>query len=196
MILSGDKQMRDLIANKLIVRSDRINGIDLKEILNKTSTTRIFDVKRFKSLKVGELTTPLLNTVSLKFLETPANSSLELAEGFVFDGDINVEHLHVKALNGFNVSNLFAGSFLQGEQNVIKGNLILQNTTTVDHLEVLKVQDYDVDKLLTTSTDQHISANVFVNKFYVNKLTTQLINDENLSSNFALTDAVNIIEGW
>jgi hypothetical protein len=90
---------------------------------------------------------------------------------------------------------LFDSVFLKGERNAIKGNFILQNITRINQLTTNSLMDLDADNLMTLSTDQVISADVFVNKFNARNITTATINEEQLSRNVALVNSENIIEG-
>jgi hypothetical protein len=138
--------------------------------------------------------TETLNNVPRSLLE-PSSEEKPLAEGFEFLGDINVKHLKVKALNGFNVSSVFNNVFLAGDRNKIRGNLILQSTANVDNLVTGKLMEVPVENLMTKSTEQSVAADVFINKFFVRSLRSDLINDEKLSENVALMDQENVIEG-
>jgi hypothetical protein len=118
-----------------------------------------------------------------------------LADGFEFQGDINVKHLIIKSLNGFNVSSVMKNVFLNGDRKTIRGNLILQNVVNVEKLNAKSLMEVSVDDLLTTATNQTIAANVFINKFFTRTLTSSTINGEKLRENVATVNEVNTIEG-
>ena len=190
-------KLRNLTSNKLVVRSNRINKIVLTDLLNTTMAKSIPGTKKLQRLKVKELITlQTLNDVPKNLLERPeADKPLELTEGFEFQGDINVKSLNVNALNGFNVSVIVENAFLQNERNVLRGNLFLRSLTNVSQLLADQLMEIPVENLMTTSSSQTIKANVMINKFYVGKLKTNLINNEKLSDIVATVDNVNVIEG-
>lgn len=197
LTFTEDVKLRNLTSNKLVVRSNRINKIVLTELLNTTSARNIPGTKRLQKLEVKELITlQSMNNVPRNLLERPeADKPLELAEGFEFQGDINVKFLNVKVLNGFDVSAIVENVFLQNEKTVLRGNLFLRSLTNVDQLLADQLMEIPVDNLMTTSTSQTIKADVMINKFYVGKLITNLINNEKLGEIVATVNNVNVIEG-
>lgn len=189
--------LRNLAAKKLTVQSNRINGIDLRQLLNATTTKQVSGTKVFKSVEVVDLSVQeTINTVPLKFLEPLSNQKpLELRDGFEFQGNINVKHLIVGGLNGINVSKVMEDVFLNGERNVIRGNLIIQNAATVNQLTTQSIMGMPSSELMTTSTDQTVSTNIFINRFHATTLAINTLNDENLGQVVALINDHNIIEG-
>lgn len=205
LLLKSDKvftftdliELRNLTANKLVVQSNRINRIALTDLLNATHDVNFSGFKMVQNLKVGELTIlQALNNVPSGNLERPpADKPFELAEGFEFIGEINVKSLNVQGLNGFNVTTIMDNAFLQKERAVLRGNLILQSVTNVNQLTVNQLMDVRTNDLMTTSTNQTVKSNVKINKFYVDKLVTDTINNEKLKEIVATVDSLNVVEG-
>ena len=192
-----DLKLQSLTTNKLVILKNKINQILLSQIINATSAKQISGMKVLKNLKVKNLVAAqTLNNVPLNFLEPSSDkNTLELADGFEFQGDINVKHLKVKSLNGFNVSSVLSNVFLTKDRNIIKGNLILQNVANIDSLVTGSLMEVPVENLMTKSTDQVVTADVFINKFFVRNLISDSINGEDLSENVALVNEENVIEG-
>lgn len=188
--------LNTITSKKLVVRTNKINQIELNQLLNATSATKITGSKVFASLKVKDLmVTQTMNNLPLDFLNPSSPEKPESTEAFDFLGDINIKHLQVKSLNGFNVSAVLQDVFVTKESNIIHGNLVLQNVTNVEQMIVDSVMDLPVDNLLTKSTQQTVAANMFISKFYAEKLETKMVNDENLSQNVAMINDANTIEG-
>jgi hypothetical protein len=175
LALTDQVRLRSFTAKKVVVKANEINDISLNQLLNATSAQQISGTKVFQNLKDGNLTVAeTLNNAPQKFLEPKnAEKTLELADGFEFQCDINVKNLVVKSVNGFNVSAVMKNFLLAGKRNKIRENLILQNTVSVDNLAEKSLMKVPVENLMTVSTKQNIAASV-----------------ENLSENIA-----NIIDG-
>ena len=176
---------------------NKINQIQLSQMVNATSVKRILGTKLLKNLKVKNLeVAQMLNNVPLNFVESSNDkSTLDLIDGFEFQGDINVKHLKVKSLNRFNVSSVLSNVFLTKDSSTIKGNLILQDIANIDSLVTGSLMEVPVENLMTTSTDQIVTADVFINKFFVRNFISDSINDEDFSENIALLNEENVIEG-
>lgn len=186
-------KFENVTANKLSVFSERINLIKFDQLL-KPSVEEVAGLKTFRGLKASNLEiAQALNNHPLKFLTD--DSPLELSDGFEFLGDINVDKLVVKSINGFNVTSVLQNVFLRNERNTIHGNLILHNVTNVKSLNIRKLMDIPVEALMTTGTDQVILANVSISQFHVTKLMPGSINNEEFNSNVAVINAANDIEG-
>lgn len=190
--------LRNVAAKKLTVQSNLINGINLKQLLNATTTRQVSGTKVFKSVQVADLSVQeTVNNVPLRFLEPSSDQKpLELRDGFEFQGNINVRHLVVVAgLNGINVTKVMEDVFLNGERSVIRGNLIIKNAATVNQLTTQRIMGIPTNELMTTSTDQIISTNIFINTFHATTLAIKKLNEENLGQVVALINDHNIIEG-
>jgi hypothetical protein len=88
-----------------------------------------------------------LNNVPLKFLEPKnAEKTFELADGFEFQGDINVMK---------NVSAVMKNVFLAGDRNTIRGNFILQNAVSVDNLAVKSLMEVPVENLMSVNGPEY-----------------------------------------
>lgn len=186
-------KFENVTANKLSVFSERINFIKFDQLL-KSSVEEVAGLKTFRDLKASNVEiAQALNNHPLKFLTD--DSPLELSDGFEFLGDINVDKLMVKSINGFNVTSVLQNVFLRNERNTIHGNLILHNVTNVKSLNIRKLMDIPVEALMTTGTDQVILANVSISQFHVTKLMPGSINNEEFNSNVAVINAANDIEG-
>lgn len=184
-----------MVTEKLTVRTQEINEIRLTELLNATTTKSVSGTKFVKTLKVGSLeVAQTLNNLPSKSLE-PSGDPIEPVEGLLFQGDINVKHLVVRSMNGFNVAAIMQNVFLNNERNVISGNLIIQNVANANQIFAKNLQDIPVNNFLTTSSEQVVKSDVFINNFHVTKLTSNFTNGEKLSENVALTNVENVIEG-
>lgn len=197
LTFTDEIKLRNLTANKLVVIPNQINQIVLNDLLNSTRVSTVIGSKRIQQLNVKELITlQTVNNVPKVLLEAPApDKSFEITDEFEFLGEINVKSLNVKSLNGFDVSAIVNNVFLQNERTVLRGNLIIRGLANVNQLIVGQLMDVPVDNFMTTSTDQTIEANVKINMFHADKLTTNLINNEKLNENVARMDSVNIIKG-
>lgn len=193
--LSGNIKLRNLTANKVDVKSNQINRIPFDQMQLVSSSKPFSGTKAFRSLIIGNLTIKqTLNNLSLKFLNE-GTAPLELSDGFVFRGNINVRNLNVKTVNGFNISAVMENVFLDGDRNIVRGNLILRNVTNVDKLQVNSIMNVPVENLMTTSTDQVVSTDISITKLFATTVVSNTINDEELSQNIAVVNDVNIIEG-
>lgn len=164
--------------------------------MNATSTKHITSPKAFKSVRAKNVfVSQSMNGVAVNFMKPQnPNVPLELA-GFEFQGDINVKHLIVRSLNGWNISAVLANAFLSNVSNTIAGNLLVHNQLNVDELSVAAVSDVPVEDLMTTSTQQVLRGEVFINMFHSGILNTSTINDEKLSQIVAVQNEANVIEG-
>lgn len=186
-------KFENVTANKLSVVSERINFIKFDQLL-KSSVEEVAELKTFRDLEASNIEiAQTLNNHPLKFLTD--DSPLELSDGFEFLGDINVDNLVVKSINGFNVTSVLQNVFLRNERNTIHGNLIFHNVTNVKDLNIRKLMDIPVEALMTTATDQVILANVSISQFHVTNLMPGSINNEEFNSNVAVINAANDIEG-
>lgn len=180
----------------MTVLSQEINQIRLDRLLKVSSSNKASGPKSFKNLNITDLKSQALNNIPLSVIDpSTANDPLELTEGFEFQGDINLNHLVVKSINGFNISAILQNVFLLNQQNTIQGNYVVKNVTDVKNLKVNAVMDIPVDSLMTTSTDQTLMADFSISKFHVTTLTSNLTNNEDWKENVALKNAVNVIEG-
>lgn len=180
----------------MTVHSQAINQIKLDRLLRASSSNEVSGQKTFKDLNITDILSQTLNNIPLSVIDpSAANNPLELAEGFEFQGDINLNHLIVESINGFNVSAILQNVYLINRQNTIRGNYVVKNVTDVKDLTINTLMDTSIERIMTTSTDQIITANLFISKFHVTTLITNLTNNEKLKQNVALKNAVNIIEG-
>lgn len=177
--------------------SNKINNIEITKLLNTTKSKRVPGSKKVKVLQVKDLTvTDSLNNLPQSvFNSMNDNKPLDLSGGFESEGDVTVTNLVVKAFNGFDVERLLGSMFLMGEKNEITGPLTLRNVTNVDQLIATSLMDLPVESFMTTSTDQTVKSKLFIDKFFVSKLTTNTVNDEPLAQNVALINGINDIEG-
>lgn len=198
LVYEFDDQIRieNINANKMTVLSQEINRIRLDRLLSVSSSNTVSGSKTFKDLNITEIKSETLNNIPLSLMDpSAANDPLELAEGFEFQGDINLNHLIVKSINGFNVSAILQNVFLQNQQNTIQGNYVVKNVTAVKSLAINAIMDTPVDSLMTASTDQIMMTNFSISKFHVTTLISNLTNNEKLKHNVALKNEVNVIEG-
>lgn len=191
--LNGQFKLTDLSANKLVVVSNAINHIQLDKLLNATKVQKISGKKTVQSMRANELMVKeLLNNVPVKFLK--GNDDVEETEDMAFIGDINASHLNVKVLNGFNVSSLMSQLCLENSRTVVNGDLYIRNALNVKHLFANHIKSIPINNFLTTATDQTIESDVFISKFHANTITAKLVNNEDISTNFALINEENQIE--
>lgn len=198
LVYEFDDQIRieNINANKMTVLSQEINRIRLDRLLSVSSSNTVSGSKTFKDLNITDIKSETLNNIPLSLMDpSAANDPLELAEGFEFQGDINLNHLIVKSINGFNVSAILQNVFLQNQQNTIQGNYVVRNVTAVKSLAINAIMDTPVDSLMTASTDQIMMTNFSISKFHVTTLISNLTNNEKLKHNVALKNEVNVIEG-
>lgn len=197
LIINDEIKMKRMTANKLTVPSNKINQILLDEILNSTSTKNIKGLKRVSSLNVRDLEVKrTLNNLPLTLLKPSSNeNSFEIVDELNFLGNVNAKQLNVKSINGFNVSALIENIFLTNERNLIRGSVIVKQLLDVDVLTAKNLFNIPIANLMTTATNQNISADVLISKFAFAKITTNTINDEILRDNIALVNKANVIEG-
>lgn len=198
LVYEFDDQIRieNINANKMTVLSQEINRIRLDRLHSVSSSNTVSGSKTFKDLNITDIKSETLNNIPLSLMDpSAANDLLELAEGFEFQGDINLNHLIVKSINGFNVSAILQNVFLQNQQNTIQGNYVVRNVTAVKSLTINAIMDTPVDSLMTASTDQIMMTNFSISKFHVTTLISNLTNNEKLKHNVALKNEVNVIEG-
>lgn len=197
VIFSDEIKLRNVTANRLTVRSNKINQIQLDQLLNSTSTKHISGFKTIERLKVSEITmTGTLNNLPLKLLESSSSDKpLEPFNELVFQGGINANSLNVKSINGFNVTALVENMFQTNERNLTRGSLIVSKPMNVNSLTTSNIASLAVANLMTIASSQTISADAVISKFHVANLTTNKINDEKLSNNVALINRPNMVKG-
>jgi hypothetical protein len=193
LMLGDDLKFNHLSAKKMTVSSNIINNINLNDLYSATRTKMIPGMKKFKKLKIGELNIgESLNAVPINFLNRN-ESKIQSTESINFKGDINVQHLKVRFLNGFNVSTLLDEVCLKSTRNTINGDLIVRNALNVKHLVANRINTIPINNFMTTSTDQIIESDLMINKFFATNLFANLINNEDLR-NVALSSEPNVIE--
>lgn len=183
--------------NKLVITSNEINDISLQNLLNATTSSSRFihGEKIFKRIKVKNLNIQhTLNDIDANQLLT-SSTEMNLLDSLELFGDININNLRVSKLNNIQWQTFYENLFLKNDRDSINGNLIFQNFTKVNKITVGLVNGISVDNLLTTSTDQEIQSDIFVNKFYVENAATNTVNNENLMENAAVVNQKNTIEG-
>lgn len=195
--LIGDININKLETNKLVITSNKINDIFLENLLNvTTSSNRIIrGEKIFKRIKVKNVNIQqTLNNIEVNQLLT-SSTKMDLLDSLELFGNINVNNLRVSKLNNVEWQSFYENLFLKDDRDSINGNLIFQNFTKINKITVGFLNGVPVDNLFTTSTDQVIQSDVFVNKFYVENAATNTVNNEKLSENAAVVNQKNIIEG-
>lgn len=195
--LIGDLNINKLEANKLVISSNKINDIFLENLLNVTTSSDrlIRGEKIFKRIKVKNVNIQqTLNDIEVNQLLT-SSTKMDLLDSLELFGDITVNNLKVSKLNNVEWQSFYQNLFLKDDRDSINGNLIFQNFTKINKITVGFLNGVPVDNLLTTSTDQEIQSNVFVNKFFVENAATNTVNNEKLSENAAIINQKNVIEG-
>ena len=181
----------------MVITGNKINDISLQNLLNVTTSSNrlIRGEKIFKRIKVKNVNIQqTLNDIEVNQLLT-SSTKMDLLDNLELFGDINVNNLRVSKLNNIEWQSFYDNLFLKDDRDSINGNLIFQNFTKINKIIVGFLNGVTVDNLLTTSTDQEIQSDVFVNKFYVENAATNTVNNEKLSENAAVVNQKNIIEG-
>lgn len=191
---SEEIRLRNISAKKLVIKENSINHIELGQLLNTTSTRTVTGKKFFQHVAVDNLRASAINNGKLKFLES-SGKPIELSTGYEFQGKINVKNLIVKTINELDVKSVFDNAFLVNARNVIQGDLVIQNVTNVNELIASHLINMPTSDAMTTSTDQTVSTDLFVRRFFASNINTSTVNEENLSQNVALVQAENIVEG-
>lgn len=192
-IFNDQLKVNSVTANKLTVMSNKINNIPLENLLNSSRTNHVKGLKNIQKLKVNEIyISDVLNNIPLTFLNATENE-LKESKKMDFYGDINVRHLNVRNLNGFDVPKELRNLFLKENQTVIQGDLFVRNILNVDNLYGNHIMNIPINNFMTTSTSQTIESDVFIMKFHANLISVNTINND-VVSNFARTDEANLIE--
>ncbi|CRL02513.1 CLUMA_CG015260, isoform A [Clunio marinus] len=198
IMFEDDIKLNTIAAKEINVKSDQINSIKLKLIVLASSPNIIGGLKVIKNLKADRLkVSKAFNNLPVDFLRLPSSNSQEikqLVKGIEFKGDITVKNLNVTFLNGFNLSALLDNNFVVNDRNVIKGILLLQNITNVNKLYAERIGSSNVAHLMTTSTDQLLHTDLFINKIFSTNLQADKINNENLHETVALANVFNKVE--
>lgn len=195
--LIDDLNINKLETNKLVIAGKKINDVFLHNLLNVTTSSNrlVRGEKIFKWIKVKNVNIQqTLNDIEVKQLLT-SSTKMDLLDSLEFFGDINVNNLRVSKLNNIKWQSFYENLFLKDNRESINGNLIFQNFTKINKITVGFLNGVPVDNLFTTSTDQLIQSDVFVNKFFVENAVTSTVNNEKLSQNAAVVNQKNIIEG-
>lgn len=195
--LIDDLNINKLETNKLVIAGKKINDVFLHNLLNVTTSSNrlVRGEKIFKWIKVKNVNIQqTLNDIEVKQLLT-SSTKMDLLDSLELFGDINVNNLRVSKLNNIKWQSFYENLFLKDNRESINGNLIFQNFTKINKITVGFLNGVPVDNLFTTSTDQLIQSDVFVNKFFVENAATSTVNNENLSQNAAVVNQKNIIEG-
>ncbi|CAO1435514.1 unnamed protein product [Diamesa serratosioi] len=195
--LIGDLNINKLETNKLVITSNKINDIFLQNLLNTTTSSNRFirGEKIFKRIKVKNINIQqTLNDIEVNQLLT-SSTKMDLLDSLELLGDININNLKVSKLNNIEWKSFYEKLFLKDDRVSINGNLIFQNFTKINKITVGLVNGVLINNLLTTSSDQEIQSDVFVNKFYVENAAINTVNNENLLENAAVANQKNIIHG-
>ncbi|KAG5681770.1 hypothetical protein PVAND_011178 [Polypedilum vanderplanki] len=192
---SDQIKLGSVSANKLVVQSNLINRIPVDKLLNITKAQSISGVKTLQSLKVNELMiNGLLNNIPLDFLKSNKDNQLDKVREIEFNGNINAMHLNVKMLNGYNVSSLINELCLNDNNTKVNGDLFFKNTLKLKQLVANHIKSIPINDFMTVSTNQDIDTDMFIPKFHANTINANLVNNENLLENVALTTKENFIE--
>lgn len=190
---SDQVRLSNISASNLDIQSKRINLIPLNKLLNTTTTKSVKGTKNLQTLRIDETQiTEMMNNVPLTFLNSTENK-LKQSRKINFNGDINVEHLRVKTLNGFDVTKLMNDLYLKDNRTQIKGDLFVRSIFNVENLFANHIKSIPVNNFMTTSTDQEIHSDTLISKFHASVINANAVNTEDIS-NFALINAQNFIE--
>ncbi|CAH1722500.1 unnamed protein product [Chironomus riparius] len=186
-------KLSNISANKLDIKSNKINLIPLNKLLNATITKSVKGTKNLQTLRIDETQiTEMMNNVPLTFLNSTENK-LKQSRKINFNGDINVEHLKVKTLNRFDVTKLMNDLYLKDNKTKIQGDLFVRSSFNVENLFANRIKSIPVNNFMTTSTDQEIQSDTLISKFHASVINANAVNAED-TSNFALINAQNLIE--
>ncbi|XP_070500855.1 uncharacterized protein fs(1)M3 [Chironomus tepperi] len=193
LIFTDQVRLSNISANKLDIKSNRINLIPLNKLLNATITKSVKGTKNLQTLRIDETQiTEMMNNVPLTFLNSTENK-LKQSRKINFNGDINVEHLRVKMLNGFDVTKLMNDLYLKDKRTNIKGDLFIRSLFNVENLIANHIKSIPVNNFMTTSTDQEILSDTLISKFHASVIKANTVNTDD-TSNYALINAQNFIE--
>lgn len=183
--------------SQLTINENRINKISLDKLLNSSLTKQVTGEKSFQHLTVNELTIDeRIQNVPKSFLKQNEESKLNASRRIDFEGDINVKHLKVKAINRLNITTFMDEVLLKGGDNelVLNGDLIAESLLDVENLRVNFISKIPATNFMTVSSDQTISSSVFINTFLASNLISPSINGEEISpATVATTTSPNII---
>ena len=184
IFFNGDVVFENLEATGNVQVAGTVNEYrlqDLKEDLvqkkdDPTQTIVVTGVKTFQQLKVsGDIEVELVNGLRLidSFLHTSADQTIETHIQFanqVTAGDLRLTDS--ATLNGVPSPSLFSSQTLT--HNVYRGDVILNRSISVNHLETLHLQGEKFDQLITSlawlNKTNHFDGTVtFTNQFQVFK---------------------------
>lgn len=197
LTFSEEKILDSISTEQMTINGNKINRIGLDKLLNSTSTKQVTGEKLFKSLTVRDLTIDeTFMNIPQSVLKIDDEGKLNASKRIEFQGDINVKHLKVKAINRFNLTAFMSDVLLRGSETdlILNGDLIAQDLINIDSLKVNSISKIPATNFMTVNGDQSISSSVFISKFYTSSLTSPIINGEEISSTtIATTNSPNIV---
>lgn len=191
--LSGDTRLLKMQTNKITIDSNMINEISMSEFTKipvdgKVSGDKVASRVKIKHLKIDES----LNRIPIK---TFLNKTTSNPTSLTMQGNIEVENMFVKILNGIDFDKFINDVYVVDGKKQIDGNLIISNAVKVDQLTVDQINEVPVNNLMTTSTEQVVHSNVAIDKFYAQSIISETFNGEKLIENVAVLGQENFIEG-
>lgn len=193
LTINGTTKLIKIATNKVTVKSNIINEISLRDLAKDSADGKVSGVKdasrvTAKNLKIAEN----LNRIPIQIF---LNKTLSNPTTITVQGNVEVENLNVKTVNGIDFFKFLSDVYLADENQKIKGNLIFLHAVQIEELNVTQIDDVPVKNLMTTSTEQSILSNVTIERFYAQSVQPAILNGEKLSDNVAILGQENIVQG-
>lgn len=102
-----------------------------------------------------------------------------------------IDNLNVKKINNVSWDEFQRSVYRIGVTESIKGNLTFANLKT-KHLNLKTLENIDVDKLFTTSTDQIITSDIEFRHIFTKDITANTVNGIRLKEQAALLNTTQI----
>lgn len=181
---SNSITVNSLIANNIQVK--RINDIDFGNMCFNNNKDKIVNQKEFTKIEAE----------TLNLDEPKANNLFYQINNLDNSEDrIELENLYVENINKMEWKNFTNSLLLKNVHNVIRGNVKINSNMVIKKLLLNSLHDIDVNKILTSSTDQTISSDFQLFNVNVDNIISDNINGIDFSQQIATSGSDRIVKG-
>lgn len=157
----------------------------ISDLLQKSKTNRFTG-----SIIIKNLITKNLNVTTINQSRVTRSNK----KSIIFNSDVITDNLIVDRINKIKWDYLYNNVYQKDKSTEIIGKLLIEQTGFVNYLQTQLIDDRSTNDFFTLKTNQEINSLIFINKFNVDSLSTNLINDIELSRFATYLDEVNFIE--
>lgn len=193
LTLNGRTRLAKIVATKVNVTSNIINEISLSDLQKISADGKIRGAKVASHVKTKQL--KIVDSLNRVPIQTFLNKTIPDASSIALHGNIQVENLKVKSLNGIIFDKFASDVYSSDKKQRVEGNLIFSHHISIEELKVDQIEEVPVENLMTTSTEQIVQANVTIQSFYAQSVIPNKLNGEKLRDNVAILGEENIVTG-